>query len=168
MAGEVVMKRDANVSNCQRYRYWLLREWNPLLPVLYFVMLNPSTADADRDDQTIRKCIRFAELNGYGAIMVYNLFAFRATKPQVLHAAADTIDVAGPLNDYYLQRIPHNSDVCLAWGSHARRYPQRRQRVFELLSHTNKYSLRMLADGTPAHPLMLPYTCKLQWIGVLL
>src|SRR3954451_2301972 len=41
-------------------------------------MVNPSTADAETDDPTIRKVKGFSERAGYGHIIVGNLFAFRA------------------------------------------------------------------------------------------
>ena len=69
----------AGISECGCYRYWLTRTWNPRRATLCWVLLNPSTADADRDDPTIRRCQGFARSWGYGGIVVVNLFAYRAT-----------------------------------------------------------------------------------------
>lgn len=46
-----------------------------------FIMLTPSTADADTDDPTIRRCIGFAKSSGFGGLYVGNLFAYRSTQP---------------------------------------------------------------------------------------
>ena len=48
------MKRDALFSSCRRFRFELTRDWDSSRPRLMYVMLNPSTADAERDDPTIR------------------------------------------------------------------------------------------------------------------
>lgn len=69
------MRKDAILDNTQQYRYWLLREWDTSLPKMVFVMLNSSTADANVDDATIKKCINFAKAFDYGSIQVVNLFA---------------------------------------------------------------------------------------------
>ncbi|WP_131822315.1 DUF1643 domain-containing protein, partial [Mycobacteroides chelonae] len=53
------------------YRYELHRSWRAG-PVVEFIMLNPSTADAEVDDATIRRCIGFAKQWGYGALVVRN------------------------------------------------------------------------------------------------
>jgi len=74
------MERDALISPCSQYRYWLLRRWSNR-PLATFVMLNPSTADANSDDATIRKCMGFADAWGLGGIWVVNLFALRSTNP---------------------------------------------------------------------------------------
>jgi hypothetical protein len=74
--------RGALLSEDGRYRYRLWRLWDDLAPVMVWVMLNPSTADADLDDPTIRKCIGFAKANRHGGIIVVNLFAWRATDPK--------------------------------------------------------------------------------------
>src|SRR5271154_3410516 len=78
------MISTADISEDGLYRYWLTRTWDPTKPVLNWIMLNPSTADANKDDATIRRCMNFAKHWHYGGIAVYNLFAFRATDPKVL------------------------------------------------------------------------------------
>jgi hypothetical protein len=50
------MWRSATISDCGRYRYALGRRWDDG-PTACWVMLNPSTADADVDDPTIRRCV---------------------------------------------------------------------------------------------------------------
>ena len=89
------MNRAAIISPCGQFRYWLRRQWGGDGTLLY-VMLNPSTADADVDDATVRRCIRFARDHGFGAMEVVNLFAHRATKPADLRAAGFPV---GPNND---------------------------------------------------------------------
>ena len=73
--------RGAILSEDRLYRYELTRRWNPHLPSQIWVMLNPSTADAYSDDPTIRRCMKFAQRQGYGGIVVLNLFAFRSSSP---------------------------------------------------------------------------------------
>jgi len=67
--------RDAGLSADQRYRYWLSRRWGHQdHGYLLWIMLNPSTADALKDDATIRKCMGFAKRMGYECIVVVNLY----------------------------------------------------------------------------------------------
>ena len=90
------MKKGATISECGLYRYSLTRVWDDVLPMCIFVMLNPSTADADIDDPTIRRCINFAKREGCGSLMVVNLFAYRATSPADMKAAVDPIGSGNP------------------------------------------------------------------------
>lgn len=41
------------------YRYTLTRVWDAALPTITFVLLNPSTADAEQLDPTLRRCVSF-------------------------------------------------------------------------------------------------------------
>lgn len=66
------MHRSAVISPCKMYRYLLRRAWDESLPTALFVMLNPSTADAEVDDPTIRRCMGFARSWGMGSIEVVN------------------------------------------------------------------------------------------------
>lgn len=159
------MRRSAVFSPCGKYRYELRRVWNVNLPLLVFFMLNPSTASAQVTDQTITKCCRFALDNGYGGIIVLNLYAYKTTYPTVLRdAMRKRVDVIGPENDkHILQVLECRPDVVCAWGAHARGYPRPRAILTTLrLYGVRTYALNVLNDGTPSHPLMLPYSCKLK------
>ena len=81
----------AVISSCGQYRYWLHRSWTFGNGWTTFIMLNPSTADATKDDPTIRRCIKFAQAWGSQHLAVVNLFAWRATDPRELAKIADPI-----------------------------------------------------------------------------
>lgn len=149
---------NAVISDCGKFRYILRRSWNAARPVLGYVMLNPSTADAEKDDPTIRKCIGFADRLGYGAIVVTNLYAFRATSPADLKRAAYPV---GPENDEFVAKAAREArDVICAWGANARGLV-RPTETLRILASVGRppLALRILPCGTPSHPLMLPYTC---------
>jgi hypothetical protein len=155
------MNKAAFISDDGRYRYWLSRDWDATKKRVMFVMLNPSTADASVDDPTIRKCVGFAQRLGYGGLSVYNLFAYRATDPKDLESAGYPV---GPDNDEHIAAGLGMVDaVIFAWGANAREAIDRIQQVAKLVYSTQLpvCALRLLADGVPQHPLMLPYSCQL-------
>jgi hypothetical protein len=151
---------SADFSTDGRYRYSLTRRWRDGLPVTTFIMLNPSTADAAKDDPTIRKCIGFARRWNAGGINVVNLFAVRSTNPRALYSmrAAEAI---GPRNQAAIYEGCLGSGiVCAAWGLHGRLYSRDRA-VLALLRHWGILDVRHLGltkDGSPRHPLMVPYS----------
>lgn len=152
-----MMHRSAVLSDCGRYRHILRRSWDIARPGVTFVMLNPSTADAEKDDPTVRKCIGFADRLGYGHLNVVNLFDFRATKPADLKAAGYP---CSPDSWHWIAKsISECPDVICAWGANARD-TFRTTVVFEYVRYLSPgriRALRLLADGTPEHPLMIPY-----------
>ena len=79
----------AVLSADQTRRYLLTRQWDDG-PLLAWVMLNPSTADARTDDAAITRCVRRArDLGAFGGIAVVNLFSLRATDPRALTTCPD-------------------------------------------------------------------------------
>lgn len=145
---------SAILSDCDRYRYLLGREWGDG-PTAVFVMLNPSTADALHNDPTIRRCIRYAQDWGCGALMVANLYAWRATDPSELWAAEDPV---GPENDAHLYaaaQIAAESGGPLvgAWGANARL--DRIAAVLALPGMDRLTALAVTKAGQPKHPLYL-------------
>ncbi|MCY1169393.1 hypothetical protein D9M73_94210 [compost metagenome] len=154
------MKSHALVSPCGKFRYTLSRCWDEDLPWVTFIMLNPSTADAQEDDATIRKCIGFCRRLGFGGFWVVNLFAFRATDPKDLKRASYPV---GPDNDIHLaSAVALGGEVICAWGSNAKGL-SRPAEVLAILKKMGRkpMALQINAGGIPAHPLMLPYTCTL-------
>lgn len=112
----------ASLSEDGVYRYSLWRRWNADALMLTFVMLNPSTADAQDDDPTIRRCIGFARRGGYGGLVVVNLYALRSTDPKGLWKVEDPV---GPLNNEVLSLVLRGNatvgiPVVAAWGANAR------------------------------------------------
>jgi hypothetical protein len=147
----------AIISDCGRYRYHLWRRWDSSLPVMVFVMLNPSTADASQDDPTIRRCIGFAKRDGFGAISVRNVFALRATNPRELLTVADPF---GPENEDCLinsRRVSMMTRLVAAWGSKigGKRLLGYYQRAAVACAINQSYCLGVTKDGDPRHPLYL-------------
>lgn len=136
----------AFLSDDGKYRYELWRSWDISVESLTFVMLNPSTADANIDDPTIRRCIRFAKDHGFGGIRVLNLYAFRATNPKDMFRATDPV---GPLNDSFFDTGV--GPVIVAWGAHAR--ADRVRKVLPHLVGRQLFHLGLTKDGAPRHPL---------------
>jgi len=150
------MKRAATIDPTGRYRYSLWREWDASGPRVAFVLLNPSTADADRDDPTVRRCIGLARAWGCGSLEVVNLFACRATNPGVLREVADAV---GPENERYLREAARRAQrIVLAWG--ARGGLHGRDRVILRLLGTGDPldCLGTTRDGQPRHPLYVSNT----------
>jgi hypothetical protein len=154
-----VTVRDASISACGTYRYWLSRWWGDGFRVATFVMLNPSTADAHADDPTIRRCIGFAKRLGANALRVVNLYALRSPDPDDIFEDPDPV---GPRNDntIYAERL---SDwVIAAWGAHSAATPGRVARVRELLAGREVHCLGRTKSGAPRHPLYLPADAPLE------
>lgn len=151
------VKKGAVISSDQLYRYRLWRIWNDSLKKLLFIMLNPSTADADLDDPTIRRCIGFAVDLGYGGLEVVNLYGFRATDPKDMLRAVDPI---GERNDEFIAAARAECDIAIAaWG--ALGGLSRGKAVFDLLKKSGPvYCLRTTIAGMPSHPLYLPASLK--------
>jgi hypothetical protein len=153
----VPMRCSAAFSPCRNYRYSLSRFWNPTLPSILFVGLNPSTADDQKDDPTVRRCIGFARSWNFGGLILVNLFAYRSTDPSALLEAEDPI---GPANDrHILAGAAVASLVVLAWGARGGLL-DRDQQVLSFLP--NAHCLGTTKDGHPKHPLYLAGSTRLR------
>lgn len=151
---------SAVFSACQKYRYRLDRVWDNSLPPLAFGMLNPSTADHERNDATIERCERRAKSLGYGSLIVWNLFAFRATDPKSLKQQRDPI---GPENDSFIREAlietqNRRGQVIVGWGAYGsilNRHHQVRDLARDL--KIDLYCLGITLAGQPKHPLYISY-----------
>lgn len=153
---------DAVYSPCERYRYTLTRTWDPDGGRALFVMLNPSTATELKNDPTVERCERRARTLGFGAFRVCNIFAYRATDPRVMRAAADPV---GPGNDAAIDdsarrwiRCDSRDRIICAWGTHGA-FMDRGPQVERLLRATGRplHTLGLTRAGHPRHPLYIAY-----------
>jgi hypothetical protein len=156
--GTVPTEAAAAFSPDRRYRYSLLRRWGPGQAAC-FVMLNPSTADETEDDPTIRRCMGFAQSWGYDALVVGNLFAFRATDPNGMLAEPACI---GPENDTWLRRIIVGAGIVVcAWGANGTHLGRGVNfRAMASAWGTPLFVLGLTLRGEPRHPLYLPADLK--------
>lgn len=147
------------------YRYELTRSWGDG-PAMTFVMLNPSTADGETDDPTIRRCLSFAKREGCGGIVVVNLFALRVTRPVHLFDKTIEDDPNGPENVAYVRKAmktarDKQAPIVAAWGALdlKRCYESEAWRqFFSTWTSCADYSVQCLgktADRSPRHPLYL-------------
>lgn len=145
--------RDAAISDCTRYRYWLKRWWDDdaAKPWACFVMLNPSTADAAKDDPTIRRCTLFARAWGCVGIYVVNLFALRSPNPALLRTVVNPV---GPDNDWHIKQAFElaKGPIVAAWGAHPFAATRARS-VRELVAGVEMKCLGTTKGGHPKHPL---------------
>lgn len=153
---DMPVRKAANISGCGTFRYRLTRYWGPG-PMLPFVMLNPSTADAKNDDPTIRRCMSFARREGAGGIVVANLCAFRSPSPADLDKAADPF---GPGNQDSLWQvavgaIADKMPIVCAWGTHGEgRGDKYAMKLFKD-EGARLVCLGTTKDGHPRHPLYI-------------
>lgn len=149
------------------HRYTLEHICNPLFDDgrrAAFIGLNPSTADENDLDPTLRRIRSFCEREGLGGFIMLNLFAFRSTDPKRMLAAEDPV---GPENDRWIESVCRSAHlVVAAWGNHGS-HQNRDLHVARMLGHAG-VTLRCLgtnANGSPKHPLYVPGNARLvTWI----
>ena len=143
----------AVLSDNGLYRYRLWRNWSPR-PHMVWIMLNPSTADAELDDPTIRRCISFAKREACGGIEVINLYALRTTKPAHL---LDHPDPEGPenLDHWYGVLLNHQGPIVAAWGAwpSAHQPPLAGSTARYMVERRHWLCLGRTKHGDPRHPL---------------
>jgi hypothetical protein len=146
-----------DASRCYRYR--LGRAWAaPGTGCVLFVMLNPSTADAEHDDPTLRRCIWFAHAWGFGAVDVMNLFAYRAPRPQVLRRVADPV---GPDNDRHIDLAAGAATaIVCAWAEQGGYRGRGADVALALRRHRPLLCLGSTKNGQPLHPLYVRGTTR--------
>ena len=161
---------EASLSSDGCYRWWLRRRLGHGEGCLLFLGLNPSKADGQRDDPTLRRLIGFTQQWGYQELVVLNLFARISPSPAALLRVRDPI---GEQNDAILNRwFNHWSqtsgvDLWCGWGANGVRR-DRAQAVLETIQRLlperrrsvpaspHPLMLGRTASGQPRHPLYVP------------
>lgn len=156
---------SAVLSDCGNYRYRLTRSVGMGNRAVTFVGVNPSTADANVDDATVRKWAGFSRRWGFDRFEVVNLFAFRSTDVRALATAADPV---GPDNDMHILSLLAESELVVpCWGNSGKLPQNLRGRMCWLHDRISESGVEakcfgLTKSGDPKHPLMLGYDTELQ------
>lgn len=163
--------RSAIFSKCGKYRHLLERMWMPAVDdprpqfskgFILWVMFNPSTADRDVDDATVRRCMAFSMREGFIKLKIVNLHDYIATDPAELLAQG----INSRSHQYwerhvYPQMLAAEKTV-FAWGAHATWGDAAgiHTHAVKYLEHRGRYkpvfySLGVTNKGMPKHPLYL-------------
>lgn len=144
-----------------RYRYALWRMWDPSVPPLMFIGLNPSTASETTNDPTITRMIHramkdaFLGRREYGGLLVGNLYSLVSTDPKALADELFPLLEEDVTCSYLAQMIKLAGRVLVGWGA----FPEAAERAPIVLKMVNEpYCLGLTADGHPKHPLYIPYS----------
>jgi hypothetical protein len=144
--------RSASFYRRRIYRYALWRRWSDGPRYVNFICLNPSTADENTDDPTVRKCAKFACTWGYDAVCITNLFAYKSDGFRDVVAFKDPVGLG---NDRWIRKIAIGASlVVCAWGLDGS-FMGRGSAVKRLLYNFDLHYLR-IGRGQPWHPLYLP------------
>jgi len=146
-------------SECRNHRFALWRIWDRRKPFVCFIGLNPSTADETKNDNTVSRCVRFAEDFGGGGLVMLNAFSYRATDPEEMKRQA--VPNLMENIDWISAFVGLAALSVAAWGTHGTFANQS-----DFIAYRMRKDLRMLhclgtnKDGTPKHPLYLKADTK--------
>ena len=159
------VQNECAFSECRRYRYLLVRRWEPCARdrACGWICLNPSVADETRTDPTLIRIQHFSARWGFNTVYLANLFAFVSSDRVALKRERDPV---GPDNDVYIRYVAKNvNTIFLGWGT-AGHYRGRDRVVIELLKGFQLACFSRTADGSPRHPLYLSSTmCPMPFDG---
>lgn len=150
------MEMDAGISSDKKYRWWLWRRWSDL-PLVIWIMMNPSTADHTKNDPTIFKIIRYSTRWGYGAALILNVYAFRTSRqnnlPQSMQEALGRSNVWWLTFAMKFAKRKKLKVVC-AWGA---KHGEAGMLIRTLAAGlgVKLYCLELSQGGEPKHPLYL-------------
>ena len=152
----------AKFSPDRKYRYLLSRRVGFGDSQAMFVMLNPSTADEERNDPTIRRCIAFANTWGYGWLRITNLSPYRATRPKGLLAQGmEPLEVRAFNLQTILETARASDLIVAAWGNHGQAEARAGLVLDALLDEgLELHCLGTTQQGHPLHPLYVPAVAR--------
>ena len=167
-----IRSKDGGCRYCYssdgRYRYWLEVRLSGKSGVCMFLMLNPGTENENREQKsahpTRKRCMQFAEREGYGTLLTCNLFALRSQHPKNLKKCPNPI---GPDNDQHILRKAHESDLIVcAWGNKGTHLDRVNQvvRMLKSAGHSQKmhHLGRLTTKGQPRHPSRIESDAQLR------
>lgn len=141
------------------YRYLLgTRGRNSLI----CIGINPSTAEPDHLDNTLKSVERIAHGNGFDSFLMFNVYAQRATSPDDMEKVCNPALHRENLEAFrYVLSISENPTVWAAWGAIIEKRAYLADCVRDMVAVGQEYGARWVCAGAitkkghPHHPLYL-------------
>lgn len=141
------------------YRYILgTRGKNPLI----CIGINPSTAQPDDLDNTLKSVQRIAQGNGFDSFIMFNVYAQRATDPDAMEQQCNLQLHRENMEAFrYVLSMAENPTVWAAWGTIIEKRDYLPDCVRDMLRIGKEYSAKWCCAGSvskkghPHHPLYL-------------
>lgn len=151
----------------RRYRYSLWRRWETgcdMSRMAIWICLNPSIANEESNDPTVKRCINFSKRWEYGGYVMLNAFAFVQTKRLLMLKEPQPI---GFRNDDAIGWFAGRGGITIAaWGNEGSHLARSLQLRGRLQGHLI-YHLGVTKQGEPKHPLYLRSdTVPVLWKGI--
>lgn len=155
--------KSADFDENDIWRYGLERWLNMTSTrTVAFFGLNPSVADHEIDDPTIRREVGFTRAWGFARYLKGNVYALRSTDPKALYSAVDPV---GPRNRATLKALMDRADLIVAaWGAN-KLHPAAIEIAQMILADPRTRCLGVTKGGAPKHPLYLAKTTPLQMVA---
>lgn len=137
-------ERTQHPENQELVRYSLTRVWSRDLPLVLFIMHNPATMCEQDDDITIKKCMKWASINGYGGLLVGNLLPFikgNTKKDEILEEEN---------RKAVRELINRCSTVVYAWSNKIKAAPDWLEKY--IMQDKTPYCLGLSSDNCPLLP----------------
>jgi hypothetical protein len=151
----------ATISADKTRRYQLWRVWDEDKPLSMVIGLNPSTANENENDPTIDTVIAIHKHNGYGGIVMMNLFTFISTDPKKLIRETSLNEIE--VNHRAMQIVKSScASVVFAWGNFKQ---AKGSMALSVVKNFGKGALchSQLKDGSPRHFLYCKHNSELQY-----
>lgn len=148
------------------YRYILgTRGENPLI----CIGINPSTAEPDDLDNTLKSVERIAQGNGFDSFIMFNVYAQRATNPDAMEKICNEKLHRENMEAFrYVLSISEKPAIWAAWGAIIEKRAYLAECVRDMVSIGQSYGANWYCAGAitkkghPHHPLYLRKDEKLK------
>lgn len=152
------MKKGAHFDIEKTRRFVLWRIWDDSKPCINFIGLNPSTADHENDDPTIRRLIGFARQWGFGGFKMFNLYSYISTDPSRLVSDKYPNEFKDDLS-WFIRHNYVDGPIVFCWGNFKEAW---RRAQYYIEHYPNAMCFGKNKNGTPKHPLYLSKMTELQ------
>ena len=143
---------------------------NPLITI----GINPSTAEPEKMDNTMKSVERIAMGNGFDSFIMFNVYAQRATDPNQMSKEINPI--LHKENMEAFQWVLENSGkkpiIWAAWGTNNEKRKYLKECLREMINISNRYKAvwckvgKCSVKGHPHHPLYLKEDSRLEAFDV--